>query len=356
MQLLSPWYLALLAVVPVLLAVYVWRLRRRRPIAARYSSLLLVREALPGSSRIRRHAPFVLLLASIASLVLAVSRPAAIVPVPANQVTIVLALDVSGSMCSTDIEPTRLVAAEQAASSFVESQGAGTQIGVVAFSGFAELVQAPTDDREVLLDVIRSLATGRRTAIGSGILTSIDAIAEVDKAVARSQRDPTVDPPVTPVPQGAYVPDIVVLLTDGANNFGPEPLDAAQQAVDRGIRVFTIGFGTADGGPFNPECAPQLVGREPFFGGGGGGGGPGFGPGGFRRGIDEDTLKQVADKTGGTYYPAETAAELQDVFRSLPTYIITKNEVMEVSVGFVALGVLLVTAAVLLGQAWRPLP
>jgi Ca-activated chloride channel family protein len=354
MQFLSSWFLVLLAVVPALLALYVWQLRRRRPIAARYSSLLLVREALPGSSRLRRHAPFVLLLASIASLALAVARPAAIVPVPANQVTIVLALDVSGSMCSTDIEPSRLVAAEQAASSFVESQGAGTQIGVVAFSGFAELVQAPTDDREVLLDVIRNLATGRRTAIGSGILTSIDAIAEVDRAVARSERDPTVDPPVTPVPKGAYVPDIVVLLTDGANNYGPEPLDAAQQAVDRGIRVFTIGFGTAAGGAFNPECAPQFVGREPIFGGGGGG--PGLGPGGFRRGIDEDTLKQVADKTGGTYYPAETAAQLQDVFRSLPTYLITRNEVMEVSVGFVALGVLLAAAAVLLGQAWRPLP
>ena len=355
MQFLSEWFLVLLAVVPALLVVYIWRLRRRRPLAARYSSLLLVREALPGSSRIRRHAPFVLLLASIASLVLAVSRPAAIVPVPANQVTIVLALDVSGSMCSTDIEPSRLVAAEQAASSFVEGQGAGTQIGVVAFSGFAELVQAPTADREVLLDVIRNLATGRRTAIGSGILTSIDAIAEVDKAVARSQRDATLDPPVAPVPEGAYVPDIIVLLTDGANNFGPEPIDAAQQAVDRGIRVFTIGFGTADGGAFNPECAPQFLGREPQFGGGGGGA-PGFGPGGFRRGIDEDTLKQVADKTGGTYYPAETSAQLQEVFRSLPTYLITKNEVMEISVAFVALGVLLGAAAVLLGQAWRPLP
>jgi Ca-activated chloride channel homolog len=354
MQFLSPPFLVLLAFVPALLAIYVWRLRRRRPIAARYSSLLLVRDALPGSSRVRRHAPFVLLLAAIASLVIAVSRPAAIVPVPANQVTIVLALDVSGSMCSTDIEPSRLVAAEQAASSFVESQGSGTQIGVVAFSGFAELVQAPTDDREVLLDVIRNLTTGRRTAVGSGILTSIDAIAEVDKTVARSQREPQLEPPVAPVPEGAYAPDIIVLLTDGANNFGPEPLDAAQQAVDRGIRVFTIGFGTADGGAFSPECAPQFIGREPLFGGGGGGSGQG--PGGFRRGIDEDTLKQVADKTGGTYYPAETAAELQSVFKSLPTYVITKNEVMEVSVAFVALGVLLAAAAVLLGQAWRPLP
>ena len=353
MQFLWPSFLVLLAVVPVLAALYVWRLRRRRPAAARYSSLALVREAVPRSSRIRRHLPFVLTLAAIASLAVAVSRPATIVAVPANQVTIVLALDVSGSMCSTDIDPSRLVAAEEAASSFVENQGGGSQIGIVAFSGFAELVQAPTSDREVLLDAIRSLATGRRTAIGSGILTSIDAIAEVDKAVARADRDPAAGSSVVPVPDGAYVPDIVVLLTDGANNYGPEPLDAAQQAVDRGVRVFTIGFGTADGGAFSPECAPQFVGREPNFGGGGG---SGFGPGGFRRGIDEDTLRQVADKTGGTYYPAETSAELQKVFESLPTYLITKNEVMEISVGFVALGVLLAAAGVLLGQAWRPLP
>jgi Ca-activated chloride channel family protein len=354
MQFLWPVSLLIFAIIPVLVAIYVWRLRKRRPEGVRYSSLAIVRDALPRSSRWRRHVPFALLLAAVASLVLAVARPAAIVAVPTSQATIVLALDVSGSMCSTDIEPSRLVAAEQAASSFVESQGSGTQIGIVAFSGFAELVQAPTGDREVLLDVIRNLTTGRRTAIGSGILTSIDAIAEVDKAVPRSQRDPTVDLPVTPVPQGAYVPDVVVLLTDGANNYGPEPADAAQQAVDRGIRIFTIGFGTADGGAFNAECAPQFVGRERVFGGGGGG--LGLGPGGFRRGIDEETLKLVADKTGGTYYPAETAAQLQDVFHSLPTYLITKNEVMEVSVGFLALGVLLAAAAVLLGQAWRPLP
>jgi Ca-activated chloride channel homolog len=352
MQFLWPELLALLAAVPALLALYVWRLRRRRPVAARYSSLALVRDAIPRSSRLRRHLPFVLVLASIASLAIAVARPAAIVAVPANQVTIVLALDVSGSMCSTDIQPTRLIAAEQAASSFVESQGPGAQIGIVAFSGFAELVQAPTSDREVLLDAIRGLATGRRTAIGSGILTSIDAIAEVDPAVAKADRDPAGGSSVVPVPKGAYVPDIVVLLTDGANNYGPDPHEAAQQAVDRGIRVFTIGFGTADGGAFNPECGPQFLGREPFLGGG-----PGVGPGsGFRRGIDEDTLRQVAEATGGTYYPAETATELQKVFQSLPTYIITKNEVMEISVAFVALGVLLATAGIFLGQAWRPLP
>jgi Ca-activated chloride channel homolog len=354
MQFLWPGLLALLVVPPLVVLAYWWRLRRRRPVGVRYSSLALVRDSLPRSSRIRRHLPFALFVLSLGGLVVALARPAAIVSVPASQVTIVLAMDVSGSMCSTDIAPSRLEVAEQAAASFVQRQGSATQIGIVAFSGFAEVVQAPTTDQEVLLDAIHSLTTGRRTAIGSGILTSIDAIAEVDTSVARTQADPSAAPDVTPVPKGAYVPDIVVLLTDGANNFGPEPLDAARQAVDRGIRVYTIGFGTANGGAFSPACAQQFLGREPFIGGQGLG--PGGGGGGFRRGIDEQTLTQVADATGGKYYTAESAGDLQSVFESLPTSLITKHEVVEISVAFVAVSAVLAVAAVLLGQLWRPLP
>lgn len=371
MQLLWPGFAAALLVLPVLVGAYVWRMRRRKPVGVRYSSLALVRDAVPPRSRIRRHLPFALFVAALACLVVALARPAAILSVPASQVTVVLALDVSGSMCSTDIDPSRLAAAEDAASNFVERQSSTTQIGIVAFSGFGEVVQAPTGDRELLLDAIRSLTTGRRTAIGSGILTSIDAIAEIDPNVARSQQEEipgaSPAPDAAPVPDGAYAPDIVVLLTDGVSNAGPAPLDAAQQARDRGVRVYTIGFGTADGGAFSAACAPQLVGREPGFGGPGGGfGGPGggfgggFGGGGggnaFRRGIDEETLKQVADLTGGEYYPAESAGDLQKVFENLPTYLITKHEVVEVSVGFVALGTIFLAGALLLGQAWRPLP
>ena len=346
--------LALLAIVPILFGTYAWSLRLRRRGGARYSSLALVRDALPGSSRLRRHLPFALFASAAAVLVVALGRPAMVLSVPSNQTTIVLAMDVSGSMCSTDIEPTRLEAAEAAAIAFVKGQSARTRIGIVAFSGFAAVIQPPTFDQQTLVDAIRSLTTGRRTAIGSGILAAIDAIAEVDPTVARSVLPgrPGIEPPA--VLPGAYAADIVVLLTDGANNAGPLPVDAARQALDRGIRVYTIGFGTAEGAAFDPVCRRQFLGNEP--GGGFGGGFGGGGGGCFRRGIDEETLQQVADLTGGSYYPAESAEQLEQVFAGLPTKLITKNEVVEISAGFVGLGGVLAAFALLLGRAWRPLP
>jgi Ca-activated chloride channel family protein len=258
-------------------------------------------------------------------------------------------------MCSTDIEPNRLEAAKAAALSFIQSQKSSTQISIVAFAGFAEVTQPPTADQEALESAVESLTTGRRTAIGSGILKSLDAIAEIDKNVAPSVTDtsPGIEP--TPVPRGAYAPDIIVLLTDGVSNAGPMPLEAAQQALDRGVRVYTIGFGTANGSEI-PFCAPQVQGGGTLDRGGFGGGGFGGGGGGFRRGIDEDTLKQVAELTGGSYYSAESASELQGVFRNLPTYLITKHEIMEISVAFTAIGALLAAIAVTLSLRWHPLP
>jgi Ca-activated chloride channel family protein len=273
--------------------------------------------------------------------------------VPAGQTTIILAIDVSRSMCATDIEPNRLMAAEAAALSFIQRQNSYTQIGLVAFAGFAEVIQPPTTDQEVLQDAVESLITGRRTAIGSGILKALDAIAEIDKSVAPSVTDASTGVPPTPVPKGAYAPSIIVLLTDGVSNAGPTPLDAAQQAVDRGVRVYTIGFGTAsESSSFGGR---QCRGGDPF-GGGSFGGGQFFGGGGFRRGIDETTLKRIAAMTGGTYYSAESAGELQNVFESLPTQLITKHETTEISVAFAAAGALLAAMAILLSQAWHPLP
>ncbi|MCL7455471.1 MAG: VWA domain-containing protein, partial [Anaerolineae bacterium] len=343
MDLLWPGALFLLAVVPLLIAVYLWMLRRKRRPAVRYSSLALVREALPRRSRLRRHVPFILFLLALTSLVAAFARPVAIASVPTGQATVILAIDVSRSMCSTDISPNRLETAKEAALSFIDRQEPSMQIGVVAFAGYAELIQAPTSDPEVLGDVVDSLITGRRTAIGSAILRSLAAVAEIDPAVAPPITDGTLASEPTPVPRGAYAPSIIVLLTDGASNRGPAPLDAAQQAADRGVRVYTIGFGTAQGGVM--DCGDSFR-EESWFGGGGGGGSP------FRRGIDEPTLQKIADMTGGTYYSAESADELHQVFRSLPTYLITRHETTEVSVAVAALGALSAILAMILGLLW----
>jgi Ca-activated chloride channel family protein len=316
----------------------------------------LVREALPHQSRLRRHLPFALFLLALASLIFASSRPVATVTVPVGQATIVLAMDVSLSMCSTDIQPNRMEAAKDAALSFVQSRSANTQIGVVAFAGFAELIQPPTMDQEVLEDAVENLIMARRTAIGGAILESLDTIAEINKDVAPSGNDQASAGGAAAGAVEEYQPDIIVLLTDGASNTGPHPLDAAQEAVERGIRVYTIGFGTESGSIM--DCGNPFLGGgfggEPQFGGSPFGFGGGFG-GGFRRGIDEPTLREIAEMTGGEYYSASSAGELQEVFEDLPIYLITRLETMEISVAFTAIGALLAVIAVALSLLWNRL-
>lgn len=348
MALLWPGFTLLLGLIPLMVAVYVWMMRRRRRFVVRYSSLALIREALPRQSRVRRHVPFVLLLLALASLVVAFARPVTVVAVPAGQANIMLAIDVSRSMCSTDISPNRLETAKSAALSFIQRQERNTQIGIVAFAGYAELLQAPTNDQEVLEDVVRSLITGRRTAIGSGIQRALSALAEIDPSVAPLPTRGLPEAEPTPVPRGAYAPSIIVLLTDGASNQGPPPIVAAQQAADRGVRIYTIGYGTERGGVM--DCSGTFRGYDSWGGGWGGGGG------GFRRGIDEATLQEVADMTAGTYYAAESASELQEVFRNLPTHLITRHETTEVSFAFTAAGAVLAALALLLAALWHPLP
>ena len=363
MSLIWPRLLFLLGLIPLLIAVYVWVLHRRRRFAVRYSSLALVREAMTRQSSWRRHIPFALFLLALASLVVAVGRPVMVVTVPTDQTTIILTIDVSGSMRSRDVYPSRLQAAENAALNFIQHQKPGTQIGLVVFSNFAEEIQQPTTDQEALQAAIESLTTGRRTAIGSGILKAIDAIAEVDKSIVPSIGDTSTAVEPTPVPKGDYAPDIIVVLTDGVSNTGPLPTDAAKQAADRGIRVYTIGFGTANGSPDAGGFGGN--GGNNAFGGGnnnnggnnnGGNGGGLFGGGGFRMGIDDVVLKQVADMTGGKYYSATSATELENVFQSLPTYLIIKHETSEISVLFTTAGAVLALLAIVLSLVWHPLP
>ena len=352
MSLLWPGFLYLLLLIPIIIGIYILMLRRRRRFAVRYSSLSLMREALAKQSWLRKHLPFLLFLLALTSLVFALGRPVATVLIPSNKATVILAVDVSLSMCSTDIPPNRLEVAKDAALSFVQSNSAGRQVGIVAFAGFAEVIQPPTTDLGLLENAIGYLSPARRTAIGSAILRSIDAIAEVDDRVAPSELGTSTDSTIPAPPPAEYSPHIIVLLTDGASNAGPLPLTAAEQAVERGIRVYTIGFGTTN------NSSPMNCGDgDPFgfgfgqFGGGGFGGG-----GGFRREIDEETLTQVAELTGGKYYVATSASELQEVFQNLPTYVIATRETTEISVFFTAFAALMAILAMVLALRWHPLP
>lgn len=337
----------LFALIPISVLAYVLILRRRKPFAVRYSSLSLVRAAMPRRTQWKRHIPFALFLLAISSLIMAMARPVSVITLPASNATIILSIDVSRSMCSTDISPNRLESAKAAALEFIKSQNADTQIGIVVFAGFAVIAQPPTTDRALLEATINTISTARRTAIGEGILMSLEAISEFDDSVV----SPYSGIEITPVAEGEYIPAIVVLLTDGVSTTGIDPLEAAQMAADRGVRVYTIGFGTVNNdAPMN--CNPYSSYSDPFdpfFGGGGGGGGQ------FRREIDEATLKQVANMTGGSYHLAESSTELQKVFDSLPTQLFTVTETTEVSVFFVAFAALFIFLAILLSLIWNPL-
>ncbi|MDY7102893.1 MAG: VWA domain-containing protein, partial [Actinomycetota bacterium] len=319
----------------------------------------------------RRHVPVALLAAALVVLAGAAARPRVRVEVPLSRTSIVLALDVSQSMCSTDVEPNRLTVAEDAVRTFVEEQADGTRIGIVAFAGIAQLSVAPTTDRDQLVEALESFTTSRGTAIGEATLTAVDAIAEDNPDV-----DPTgveVDDVTGAGPGGvgggadaSYVPDIVVLLTDGANSQGVDPIVAAEEAAARGVRVYTIGFGTTE--PNRMVCSPDQLGADALGDGGGwgggwggrgddGGGGGWGGGGGFQRFlvIDEDSLMTVADLTGGEYDRAEDAEQLTSVFDDLPRQVEVQQEEREISVAFVAIGSVLVLGALVLSLRWNRL-
>jgi Ca-activated chloride channel homolog len=355
------WPLALLSLIvaPALLAAYWWIQRRRRKQAVRYSSVALLRSLLPRRNRWQRHLPIALLLLSLVALAVAAGRPHVVRSVPYARTSVVLALDVSGSMCSTDVPPNRLAVAQKAARAFVEDQPKGLRMALVVFSGFAQLTVPPTTDRKALFAAIDSLTVGRGTAIGTAMLKALDAIAAVNPAVRPVGDAPEVgSAPARKSPgAGGYVPDIVVLLTDGRNNRGLEPLDAVPYAVARRVRVFTIGFGTEV--PADLSCTRDQLGVDyGGFGSGGFRGGGGFGGGafGFRRAADVPTLQAVARQTGGTYHGAKNADQLRAVFADLPREVLTQKQQTEITWILAAFGALFAAAALAAAMRWSPYP
>ncbi|MDP2662509.1 MAG: VWA domain-containing protein [Dehalococcoidia bacterium] len=322
-----------LAVAPALLAAYLLAQRRRRKYAVRYASLSLVKEALGRGPGIRRHVPPALFLIAVATMVFALARPVATVTLPSQQGTVILTVDVSASMRAEDLKPSRMEAAKAAARAFVEKQPRNVRIGVVSFSTVAAVVQAPTTDREAVLSAINRLATQRSTAIGSGILTSVDALFEGPGATptplprdSLSLSQPT--PAPTPLPRGTFAPATIVLLSDGQSNAGPSPLQAAKQASDRGVRVFTIGMGSPEGAVLGIE------GRS------------------VRVRLDEQTLKSIADATDASYFKADSETDLRQIYENLGTTVVFKAEQTELTAWFTGVATLLLLVAGSLSLLW----
>jgi Ca-activated chloride channel homolog len=347
MTFIWPELLWTLALVPVLVLLYVWLLRRRKKAALRYASLTMVKEALGVGQSLRRHVPPVLFLLALIAMAIAIARPAAVVTLPSQHETVILAIDVSGSMRATDVQPNRLAAAQAAAKSFVAEQPRTTRIGVVSFAGTAAVVQAPTLSREDVVAAIDRFQLQRGTAVGSGLLVSLKTIfpdAEFDLRSTNPRRDaagesrragsplnPSRDPakaPPKPVPPGSYGSAVIILLTDGQTTAGPDPIESARITADRGVRVYTVGVGTPDG---------QVLGFEGWS---------------FRARLDEEALKAIANITRGEYFYAGTATDLKKIYQSMSSRIVLEKKETEITALFAAAAAGLALLAALLSLLW----
>ena len=282
--------------------------------------------------------------------------------VPFARTSIILALDVSRSMCSTDVQPNRLAVAQEAARTFVENQPKGVRMGLVVFSGFAELTVPPTTDRKALDRGDRRAHDGarHRDRLGDAEGARRDRRGEPGRRARRRRAgEPARHRPATKPGANGFVPDIVVLLTDGANNRGIEPLDAVPYAVERRVRVYPIGFGTTNPAPPVVHARSSSAATSSTrAASAAAAGSAAVGGGGFGRFLvaDEPTLKAVAEQTGGTYHGAKDADQLRKVFTELPKEVATQKRPTEITWMFAALGALLAAAAVAASMRWSPYP
>ena len=334
---LWPTMLWAMLLVPVLVLLYWLLLRRRKKAVLRYANLGLVREALGSSAAWRRHVPPALMLLALSVLLFASSRPAALITLPSNSETIVLAIDVSGSMRAADVLPNRLVAAQEAAKAFVADLPRSVKVAVVSFAGTAAVVQAPTLSREDVNAAIDRFQLQRGTAIGSGIVISLATLfpdAGIDLSQVTGQRamppGPNDKPPpaFTPVQPGSYESAAIILLTDGQRTTGPDSLEAAKMAADRGVRVYTVGIGTKEG---------ETIGFEGWS---------------MRVRLDEETLKGIANLTRADYFYAGTAEDLKKVYQSLSTRLVVEKKETEITALLALAGALLAAVAAGLSAWW----
>jgi Ca-activated chloride channel family protein len=322
--------LLLLLLVPLLVWLYLRLQMRRRGLTARYSQLTLSSGALSRRFGLRRHIPPIFFLVGLTILIIALARPEAVVGVPRIEGTVMLAFDISGSMAADDLEPTRLDAAKEAAQEFVLKQPPSVQIGVVAFSDSGLAIQQPTYTQDDVLAAIRRLDPSRGTSLGNGMLVSLNVLATNGEEQTNfySNLTPEPTPTPTPVPAGMYVSGAIVLLTDGENTEEPDPLEVAQAAADRGVRVYTIGIGSAAG------TTLEIEGFNVFTQ------------------LDEAMLQQIAQMTGGRYYNAESREELIDIYNNLNREFAIRPEPMEVTPVFAGLSILIFLIGGALSLLW----
>lgn len=340
------WSLLLL---PLLSAGYLWLLKRQRAQTLQFPSLMLLRPALPGQRPWRRHVPPLMLWLALACSLVALARPFARIVLPADYMTLVMALDVSRSMLAQDVPPSRIEAAKDAAKAFIRELPEQVRVGIVSFAGSAQLAQQVTDQRDELISAIDRFELQRGTATGSGLLLALatlmpDAGIQIETSLYGSsfgnQASPaggtrplgsTSAPSQTkpaPAPVGSYSGGAIILLSDGRRTTGPDPMDAARQAADLGVRVHTVAFGTPEG------VIPGIEGYS------------------FFARVDEETLQAVAKATGGEFFRAHNAQDLASIYAKLSSRVALETRDTEVSVLWGLAALLLVVSSLALSMHW----
>ncbi len=341
MTFIWPSFLWLLLLLPLLWFAYAWMSRRQ---TARFSPYQGLQQQSTAPTGWRRKLPPLLMMLALASMLFAVSRPVSVITLPSHHETIMLAIDLSGSMRATDIEPSRLEVAQQAIRDFIDDVPYSTRVGIVAFGATAATIQAPTSSRDQLNEAIDRFKLRQGTAIGSGIKIALKTLFpkmvfdEKKRRMPRMLRDDGVDLTIEPEKEteqeqeakepGSHKTAAIVLLSDGQNNAGPDPLKLALKAASRGVRVYTVGFGTEEGAVIGAQ------GRS------------------MRVKLDEKTLKLIADITEGEYFQAGSASELSQVYENLTSKLVFEKKRTEVSSMFALLGALLAMLAAGFSLFW----
>jgi Ca-activated chloride channel family protein len=309
MTLGAPTYLLALLAIPVIAAIYALARHRRRHYAIRFPAAGVL--ARVGQPRLRRILPPALLAGAAAVLAVALAKPQATVAVPVEKASVVLVTDESGSMSATDVDPSRLAAAQSAAESFLDKAPKKLLVGFVGFSSQTNAVVEPTLDRDQVRSALQSLQADGGTATGDALDAALDRLA------ARRGKD------------GKQAPAAVILLSDGKRTEGSDPLAAAQRAKQLGIPVSTVALGTADGIVQGPQGQTLSVPPDP------------------------ETLQEISRITGGTFTETADASQLEGVYKKLGSKVGTKRVKQEVSSSFAAAGLVLLLAGLGTGLRWR---